>query len=146
VRDEKNLDSQYDYGRIAIKQHECERAMKPVHWIGSSLEDLREFPAQAKRNIGYALDKAQRGGKHADAKPLRGFGDASVLEIVENYDGETYRAVYTVRFAEAIYVLHCFQKKSTRGIKTTQRDLDLITARFKKAREDYEQWLKAQQS
>lgn len=70
--------------------------MEPVDWIGSSLEDLREFPAQAKRNIGYALDKAQRGGKHADAKPLRGFGDASVLEVVENYDGETYRAVYTV--------------------------------------------------
>jgi phage-related protein len=119
--------------------------MKPVHWIGSSLEDLRAFPVEVKRDIGFALDQAQRGGKHATAKPLHGFGDASVLEIVENHDGDTYRAVYTVRFAEAIYVLHCFQKKSKRGIKTTQRDLSLIAARFKKAREDYQQWRKAKQ-
>jgi phage-related protein len=118
--------------------------MKPVHWIGSSLEDLREFPVAVKRDIGFALDTAQRGDKHANAKPLHGFGDASVLEIVEHHDGDTYRAVYTVRFAEAIYVLHCFQKKSTRGIKTAQRDISLITSRLKKAREDYEQWRKAQ--
>ena len=97
-----------------------------------------------KRDIGFALDKAQRGDKHPSAKPLQGFGGASVLEIVENHDGDTYRAVYTVRFAEAIYVLHCFQKKSKRGIKTPKKELDLIAARLKKAQEDYEQWRKAE--
>jgi len=117
--------------------------MKPVHWVGSSREDLQSFPTEVKRDIGFALDTAQRGDKHPSAKPLQGFGGASVLEIVENHDGDTYRAVYTVRFAEAIYVLHCFQKKSKRGIKTPKKELDLIAARLKKAQEDYEQWLKA---
>ena len=117
--------------------------MKPVHWVGSSREDLQSFPTEVKRDIGFALDKAQRGDKHPSAKPLQGFGGASVLEIVENHDGDTYRAVYTVRFAEAIYVLHCFQKKAKRGIKTPKKELDLIAARLKKAQEDYEQWLKA---
>ncbi len=117
--------------------------MKPVHWVGSSREDLKSFPTEVKRDIGFALDTAQRGHKHPSAKPLQGFGGASVLEIVENHDGDTYRAVYTVRFAEAIYVLHCFQKKSKRGIKTPKKELDLIAARLKKAQEDYEQWRKA---
>ncbi len=117
--------------------------MKPVHWVGSSREDLKSFPTEVKRDIGFALDKAQRGDKHPSAKPLQGFGGASVLEIVENHDGDTYRAVYTVRFAEAIYVLHCFQKKSKRGIKTLKKELDLIAARLQKAQEDYGQWLKA---
>jgi phage-related protein len=115
--------------------------MKPVHWVGSSREDVQRFPTAVKRDIGFALDTAQRGGKPPAAKPLHGFGGASVLEIVENHDGETYRAVYTVRFAEAIYVLHCFHKKSTRGIATPKKERDLIAARLKTAQEDYTQWL-----
>lgn len=113
--------------------------MKPVHWVGSSRDDLKSFPTAVKRDIGFALDTAQRGDKPPAAKPLHGFSGASVLEIVEHHDGETYRVVYTVRFAEAIYVLHCFQKKSKRGIKTPKKDLDLIAARLKTAQEDYEQ-------
>lgn len=115
--------------------------MKPVHWVGSSREDVQRFPTAVKRDIGFALDTAQRGGKPPAAKPLQGFGGASVLEIVEDHDGDTYRAVYTVRFAEAIYVLHCFQKKSKRGITTPKKARDLIVARLKTAQEDYEQWL-----
>src|SRR5690242_19836269 len=104
--------------------------MKPVHWIGSSLEDLKSFPTDVQHDIGIALTVAQYGGKHPDTKPLRGFGGASVLEVVERYDGDTYRAVYTVRFAKALYVLHAFKKKSTQGIKTSQRDIALIMARL----------------
>jgi phage-related protein len=145
VRDEKNLDSQYDYGRIAIKQHECQRIMKPLKWIGNSLKDLRAFPAEVQHEIGLALTVAQYGGKHPAAKPLRGFGGAQVLEVAEDYDGDTYRAVYTVRFVEVLYVLHCFQKKSTRGIKTTQRDIEMMKARLRLAQEEYDAWRKAQQ-
>ena len=116
--------------------------MKPVHWIGSSLEDLKDFPKEARREVGFALDKAQRGGKHPAAKPLQGFGGASTLEIVENHHGDTYRAVYTVRFAEAIYVLHCFKKKSKSGIRTPKQEIELIEARLKDAKKDYELWLK----
>ncbi|MGH2461059.1 MAG: type II toxin-antitoxin system RelE/ParE family toxin, partial [Chloroflexota bacterium] len=100
--------------------------MRPVVWVGSSREDLREFPKTARQRIGTVLQVAQDGGKHPDVKPLRGHRGAAVLEVVEDFDGDTFRAVYTVRFAEAIYVLHCFQKKSTHGIATAQRDLDLI--------------------
>lgn len=82
------------------------------------------------------------GGKHESAKPLKGFKGAGVLEVVENYDGDTYRAVYTVRFAEVIYVLHCFQKKSKSGIATPKQDLDLIQARLKTAEVEYEEWKK----
>ena len=110
--------------------------MKPVHWIGSSRKDLRAMPDQVQDDIGYALYLAQMGGKHADAKPLTGFKGAGVLEIVENHDGDTYRAVYTVRFANAIYVLHAFQKKSKRGIATPQADMDLIKRRLQQAAED----------
>jgi phage-related protein len=119
--------------------------MKPLEWIGRSREDLRAFPREVQREIGVALTVAQFGGKHPAAKPLRGFGGAQVLEVVEDYDGDTYRAVYTVRFAEVLYVLHCFQKKSTRGIKTTQRDIELIKARFQRAQEEYAAWRKARQ-
>jgi phage-related protein len=114
--------------------------MKPLRWIGSALDDLREFPEHAKRDIGYALHFAQMAEKHPSAKPLRGFGNASVLEVVEDYDGATYRAVYTVRFAEAIYVLHCFQKKSKRGAETPKHEVELIKARLKRAESDYELW------
>jgi phage-related protein len=116
--------------------------MKPVIWVGASRDDLREFPQAVRRRVGTALQVAQDGGKHPDAKPLQGFHGAGVLEVVEDFDGDTYRAVYTVRFAEAIYVLHCFQKKSTRGIETTQRDRDLIDSRLRRAREFHEQRLR----
>jgi phage-related protein len=111
-----------------------------LHGVGSALDDLREFPSEARRNIGYALHFAQAGDKHPSAKPLRGFGGASLLEVVEDYDSEAYRAVYTVRFAEAIYVLHCFKKKSKRGIETPKHEIDLIKTRLKRAEEHYELW------
>jgi phage-related protein len=107
--------------------------MKPLFWIGPAQKDLSEMPEEVRRSFGHALWLAQMGGKHEKAKPLRGFGDAGVLEIVENEEGGAYRAVYTVRFAEAVFVLHCFQKKSRRGIATPKADLDLIRNRLKDA-------------
>src|SRR5688572_1520854 len=91
---------------------------KPVHWVGSSLKELRKFPREVQREVGQALWFAQMAEKHPSAKPLKGFKGAGVLEIVEDHSSDTYRAVYTVRFAKAVYVLHAFKKKSTRGIKT----------------------------
>src|SRR5437764_8240541 len=117
-------------------------APKPVHWAGSSRDDLRKLPDEVTHEIGYALWFAQVGDKHPSAKPLKGFKGAGVLEIVENYSGDTYRAVYTVRFAKAIYVLHAFMKKSTRGIKTPRHEIDLIEARLRWAKSDYQRWLK----
>jgi len=113
---------------------------KPVRWVGSSKEDLSGFPEDVRRRFGGALWDAQIGGKAPYTKPLKGFGDAAVLEIVDDFDGDTFRAVYTVRFAEVIYVLHAFQKKSRRGIATPKAELDLIEQRLKRAREDYQQW------
>jgi len=98
---------------------------KPLLWIGSAKSDLREFPEGVKDEIGVALSVAQFGGKHPKAKPWRGAGPG-VLEIVEDHRGDTYRAVYTVRFEEAAYVLHAFQKKSPRGIKTAQTDVEMV--------------------
>jgi phage-related protein len=115
---------------------------KPVRWVGSSKEDLSRFPDEVRRRVGGALWEAQIGGKVPYAKPLRGFGDAGVLEIVDDFDGDTFRAVYTVHFAGAVYVLHAFQKKSKRGIATPKAELDLIDRRLTRAREDYEQWSK----
>ncbi|MGI9183186.1 MAG: type II toxin-antitoxin system RelE/ParE family toxin [Longimicrobiaceae bacterium] len=106
---------------------------RPVVWVGNSLEELRDFPPAVQREIGFALRRAQDGDRHPDAKPLKGFGGASVLEIVENHDGDTCRAVYTVRFADAVYVLHVFQKKSKKKIATPKHELDLIRARLKEA-------------
>lgn len=113
---------------------------RPLRWIGSSLDDLRGFPDEVKRDIGFALDQAQRGGKSTLAKPLKGFAGAGVLEVVERFDGDTYRAVYTVKFAEFIYVLHCFEKKSKSGIKTPKQDVDMIRRRLKIAEKDYQKW------
>jgi len=113
---------------------------KPVRWVGSSKEDLSGFPEEVRRRIGGALWEAQLGRKAPYAKPLRGFGDAGVLEIVDDFDGDTFRAVYTVRFTKAVYVLHAFQKKSKRGITTPKTELRLIEQRLKRAREDYTQW------
>jgi len=113
---------------------------KPVRWVGSSLKDLRAFPEEVRRRVGAALWEAQIGLKAPYAKPLRGFGGAGVLEIVDDFDGDTFRAVYTLRFAGAVYVLHAFQKKSKRGIATPKAELDLIEQRLLRAREDYERW------
>lgn len=114
-----------------------EKMLKKLDFIGSSREDLKDFPEEVKQDIGYALFEAQSGLKPAAAKPLKGFGGAGVLEIIEAFDGETYRAVYTVKFRETVYVLHCFQKKSKRGVETPKQDMDLIRRRLKAAENDY---------
>jgi phage-related protein len=107
--------------------------MKPVIWIGSSREDLRAMPQQVRRDIGQALYTAQQGETDPSAKPLKGFGGTRVMEIVERHRTDTYRAVYTAHFAEAIYVLHVFQKKSKHGIATPKPDMDLIKRRYAEA-------------
>ena len=111
---------------------------RPVYWVGSSLKDVRRFPAEVQRSLGFALSAAQYGGKDPSAKPWKGEGPG-VLEIVSDYDGDTFRALYTVRFAEAVYVLHAFQKKSTHGIATRQSDIALIRERLRLAQSDYEE-------
>lgn len=110
-----------------------ELQVKPVIWIGSSRKDLRAFPSAVQNLIGYALFVAQLGGVHEDAKPLTGFGGAGVLEIVEDHRGDAFRAVYTLRYAGAVYVLHVFQKKSKRGRATPKREIDLVKRRLKQA-------------
>jgi phage-related protein len=110
---------------------------KPLFWIGSAKTDLLEFPEGVKDEIGVALSVAQFGGKHPKAKPWKGEG-SGVLELVEDHRGDTYRAVYTVRFERAAYVLHAFQKKSPKGIKTSQTDVEMVSRRLKAASEDYE--------
>ena len=120
---------------------EDEPQPKPVRWIGSSREDVRAFPEPVRLRIGGALWEAQLGRKAPWAKPLLGFGGAGVLEVVDDHDGDTYRAVYTVRFASVVYVLHAFQKKSKSGIATPRHEIALIEQRLKRAREDHEQWL-----
>ena len=111
--------------------------LKPIRWIGTSLRDLRSFPRAVRIEIGHALFTAQEGGLDPAAKPLKGFGGASVLEIVTSHQGNAWRAVYTVRFPDAIYVLHVFQKKSTKGIATPTRELDLIKRRLSEAERDH---------
>ena len=106
---------------------------KPLEWIASSHKDLMALPADVRRRFGYALSLAQMGEQDDAAKVLRGFGGAGVLEVVEDDAGGTYRAVYTVKFAEAVFVLHCFQKKSKSGIGTPKVDMDIIRARLKVA-------------
>jgi phage-related protein len=113
---------------------------KSLLWIASSKRDLKKFPKPVQYNLGRALQTAQWGGKSDDAKPLKGFKGASVLEVVEDYDGDTYRAVYTVKFRRAVCVLHAFQKKSKKGIKTPKVVIDLIEERLAYASEVYEEW------
>lgn len=108
---------------------------KPIKWIGSSLKEMKAMPEDVRQAFGFALYVAQCGGKHPDAKPLKGFTGAGVLEIVEDYSGDTYRAVYTVRFADAVYVLHVFQKKSKKGIATPKEEIEKIKTRLKMAEE-----------
>jgi phage-related protein len=110
---------------------------RPLDWVGSSKKDFLAFPEPVKDEMGDALGLAQFGGKHPSAKPWKGQG-AGVFELVEAHDGNAYRAVYTVRFKEAVYVLHAFQKKSPSGIKTAQTDIDLIERRLKLAQQDHE--------
>ena len=110
---------------------------QPLYWVGSAKRDLLVFPEAVKDGIGTALSIAQFGGKHPAAKPWKGEGPG-VLEVVEDHDGNTYRAVYTVRFRWAVYVLHCFQKKSRKGIQTPKGDAELVSQRLRLARRDYE--------
>jgi phage-related protein len=113
-----------------IKKHD-------LMWIGSSREDLKEFPDDVREGMGHALYLAQCGEKSSSAKPLKGFSGASVLEIVENFNTDTYRAVYTIRFRGTVYVLHAFQKKAKSGVSTPKKEIDLINARLKAAEQHY---------
>jgi phage-related protein len=112
-------------------------APKPLFWIGSSRKDLKAFPRAVRHTSGFALWQAQQGTTHTSAKVLKEFGGAGVLEVVEDDDGSTYRVVYTVRFARAVYVLHAFQKKSKSGIKTPPTEIEMVRRRLKLAEEDY---------
>ncbi len=116
--------------------------MKEIIWIGSARDDLAAFPQPVREDIGYALYVAQRGGKHPGAKPLKGHKGAGVLEVVEDFDGDTYRAIYTVEFAEALYVLDAFQKKSKSGIATPQYVLERIGRRHAVALQEHRKWQK----
>ena len=111
--------------------------LKSLLWVGSSKKDLKAFPTEVRGGIGFALFQAQLGLKPLSAKPLTGFGGASVLEITDDFQTDTYRAVYTVKFGDALYVLHAFQKKSKRGTSTPKAELELIKSRLKLAEEDH---------
>jgi phage-related protein len=113
---------------------------RPLIWIASSLDDLKEFPPEVRSFMGYALYVAQCGLKHDQTKPLKGFGGAGVLEVARHFDGNAYRAIYTVRFAARVYVLHAFQKKSKRGVATPRTDIELVKARLKRAELVHAAW------
>ncbi len=110
--------------------------LKPVEWVGSSKEDLKKFPDSVQDRVGFAVYQAQIGLRHRDAKPLTGLG-SGVVEVVSRYDGDTYRAIYTIRFKSAVYVLHAFQKKAKRGIKTPKSEIDLIKHRLRVAEQHH---------
>lgn len=111
--------------------------MKEIRWVGSSKKDIKDFPDEVRQEIGFSLYLAQCGTKAANAAPMLGFGGARVLEVVVDDSGDTYRAVYIVKFVKAVYVLHAFQKKSIKGIATPRPDIDLIKSRLKSAQEHY---------
>jgi phage-related protein len=111
-----------------------DRTLREIEWLGDSRERLRSFPDQVRQDIGYALHLVQLGETPTSAKPFKGLG-SGVYEVVDDYDTNTYRAIYAVKLGEKIYVLHAFQKKSPRGRKTSQRDINLIKRRFKQAQE-----------
>ena len=113
------------------------RKIKQLFWVGASLSDLKKLPEDVKDVFGYALYKAQIGEKHPTAKPLKGFAGAGVMEIVEDHDTNTYRAVYTVKLADTVYVLHVFQKKAKSGIAAPKKELELIKARLQRAIEHH---------
>lgn len=114
-------------------------APKPCLFVGSSRKDLKRFPAKVMNRIGYALNEVQEGGEPLAAKALKGFGGRTVLELVDDFDSNTYRAVYTVRFAGVVYVLHAFQKKAKKGIATPLEDIELIKSRLRDAELHYRQ-------
>jgi phage-related protein len=132
--------------QMSRRDDAAERTPKPVIWVASSRRDLKEFPKDVRRTVGQALFDAQTGGKHPDAKALKGFVGSSVLEIVEDDDGSTYRAVYTIKFARLIYVLHAFQKKSKRGKKTPPEEIAKVKARLKEAERHYVNWIATQKN
>lgn len=109
---------------------------KPLRWVGDSRKQIQGFPEPVKDQVGQALWVAQEGSKHPSAKPLKGLKGAGVLEVVQDFDGDTYRAVYTVRLKSAVYVLHCFQKKSRRGAETPRTDMNLVMERLRAAERD----------
>ena len=133
------------WGRLGLRSHARSGILsgvarpKPLVWVGSSKEDLTNFPEEVKRVMGFALYLAQSGGKHPDAKPLKGNRGGGLLEVVEDFDGNTFRSVYTVKFEGVVYALHAFQKKSKKGIKTPKRELDLVKGRLKRAQEIHAQ-------
>ena len=114
--------------------------MKPLAWVGSAYGDFRDFPEPVQADMGYALYLAQVGQTAPSAKPLKGYGGAGILEVVESHDGNTYRTVYTVRFEHVVYVLHSFQKKAKHGRATPKKELEMVERRLSQARRDYETW------
>jgi phage-related protein len=106
---------------------------KPLAWVGRSLDELKDLPEKVRRSFGFALRFVQAGVRPDNVKPLKGFGGAGVLEVIENFDGNTYRAVYTVRLVGVVYVLHCFEKKSKKGVQTPKHTMDLIHQRLRLA-------------
>ncbi len=116
---------------------DLQKGERPLDWVGSSKRDFLEFPEPVKDELGNALGLAQFGGMHPKAKPWKGEG-AGVFEVVEDHDGNTFRAVYTVRFRDVVYVLHAFQKKSPHGIRTARPDIELIARRLRLAQQDHE--------
>jgi phage-related protein len=123
-----------------------DKTPKRVLWVGSSRRDLRQFPKAVRLVFGQALFDAQLGGKHPAAKALKGFGGTGVLEVVEDEAGSSYRAVYTVKFAGVVYVLHAFQKKSKRGIKTPPQEIEKVRSRLNEAEKHYAEWKGSQES
>lgn len=107
--------------------------LKPVIWVGSSRKDLRSFPEPVQDHMGYALYVAQRGGRHRDTKTLSGFGGAGVVEVIRDFRGDTFRTVYTLRYAGTVFVLHAFQKKSKTGRETRRADIELVKQRLRDA-------------
>jgi phage-related protein len=120
---------------------EAKPAPKPLIWVGDSLEMVKSFPDTVRGEIGVALYQAQIGGKHVAARPLRGIGPG-ILEVISDHRGDTFRAVYTVRLASRVYVLHAFQKKSKTGITTPKPEIELIKQRYKRAIELHAEWEK----
>jgi phage-related protein len=111
--------------------------MKPLHWIKGCLKSVQEFPEEVQHEVGFSLQRAQKGGKAANAVPLVGFGSSKVLEVIIDESGDTFRAIYTVKFKEAVYALHAFQKKSKRGRETPRSEMELIKSRLKFAEAHY---------
>ena len=116
--------------------------LKPVDWVGSTYKDFTSFPDAVQQEMGYALYLAQTGRMHVSAKALKGFGSAGVIELVEDDQHGTYRAIYTVKFDSAVYVLHAFQKKSRKGIKTPREEMEIVQRRLKLAEEDHKARIK----